>query len=281
MGKRATLTDLLNDLTFRTTYDKYKGIAMSRFEWGNLPGNIVERYIERELFSNGKAIAFKRPDGDFMILKVEDDSKLNVYGDPLFYRAVGFGGKTYKIPRDECVIIENNILRQATEPFIMFYANKITEAERTMDVNIKSNKAPVVFACDQRQLLSFKNLFAKVDGNEPAIFTDKGLDLNSIAVFDTKAKFLCGEIMDYKKAVENELLTFLGVNNIPVEKKERLITDEAQSNNQLINSFSDMCLEARERACKEINEKFGLKISVKRRGENVEKVVENVDNSVQ
>jgi hypothetical protein len=170
------------------------------------------------------------------------------------------------------------MLRIATEPFVMFYANKILEAERTMDVNVKANKAPIVFACDQRQLLSFKSLFAKVDGNEPAVFTDKGLDLDTIAVFDTKAKFLCNDLMEYKKAVENELLTFLGQNNIPVEKKERLITDEAQSNNQLISSFFELGLEARKRACDEINAMFSTNISVEKRVENVENPMGGADN---
>jgi hypothetical protein len=83
--------------------------------------------------------------------------------------------------------------------------------------------------------------------------------------------------MDYKRSVESDLLTFLGQNNTPVDKKERLITDEATANNQLIQSFSELQLEAREQACKAINEKWGLNISVKPRN-TVENVVDNVEN---
>lgn len=278
MGKRATLTDLLNDLTFKLTFDKYKLIAMNQYKWNNLPNGICERYIERELFSEGKAIFFKRENGGLMCLKCSDGNGINVYGEPNWYWANGVGtNNQFRIHKDNCVIIENNMLRMPTEPFVMFYANKILEAERTMDVNVKANKAPVVFACDQKQLLSFKALFSKVDGNEPAVFTDKGLDLDTIAVFDTKAKFLCNDLMEYKKAVENELLTFLGQNNIPIEKKERLITDEAQSNNQLISSFFELGLEARKRACEAINEMFNTNITVEKRVENVERGEPNVD----
>lgn len=43
-----------------------------------------------------------------------------------------------------------------------------------------------------------------------------------------------------------------------VDKKERLITDEANSNNELINLNLQSFLAPREQACKQFNEKFGL-----------------------
>lgn len=259
--KRATLTDLLNDLTFKTIFDKYKLIAMNAFKWEGLPEGIEERHIERVLFDKGKAIFFRDPAMSYMCLEAQDSMGLNVYGDPLHYFAVG-NGYYKRYEKEECVIIENNKMKAPTNPFILFYVNKLTEAERTMDVNVKANKTPVIFTCDDKDVLSFKRLFQQVDGNVPAIFADKNLNIDSISSLDTKVRFLGNELMDYKKSVENELLTFLGQNNLPVDKKERLITDEANANNQLIQSFFDLQLEARERACETINELFGLNVSV-------------------
>ena len=267
--RRATLSDLLNDLTFKTVYDKYKLIAMNAHEWDGLPEGMHERYIERWLYHEGTT-AFFRPKGlDYVALKCQPSRGVNIYGDPIQYRAVGLNGKSYDlvVGRDDFVVIENNMLRKPTDPFIMFYTNKITEAERTMDVNVKQQKTPTVICCDDKTKLSFMALFSQVDGNVPAIYADKNLNLDAISSLDLKAKFLCSDLMDYKKSVENELLTFLGLNNIPSEKKERLITDEAQSNNQLIGSFADLQLEARQRACEEINRVFGLNVSVKRRND--------------
>lgn len=272
--KRATLTDLLNDLTFQTIFDKFKLIAVNMFEWSGLPEGIEEKYIERELFDHGKCIFFRDPDMSFMALEAQDGAQLNVYGEPLAYNAIGFNyNKTYAA--DDCVIISNNKMRLATQPFIMFFVNKLTEAERTMDVNVKANKTPFIFAVDDKDVLTFKRIFQQIDGNVPAIYADRGLNLDSIQVFQTGVKFLCNDLMEYKKCVENELLTFLGQNNTPVEKKERLITDEANSNNQLIESFLDLQLESRQKACEEINRMYGLNVSVRKRC-----VVDTVDNSV-
>lgn len=273
--KRANLTDLLNDLTFRTLYNKYKLIAVNAFKWENLPEGVEERHIENVLFSRGKAGFFIRTGGSFMCLPAEDGGQVNVYNDPLNYRMTGVGF-SQQVSADDCVIIENNKLRMATKPFVMHYVNKLVEAERSMDVNIKACKTPIVFACDDKDVLSFKRMFQQVDGNTPACFVDRGLNLDSITAFQTGVKFMGNEMMDYKRSVESDLLTFLGQNNTPVDKKERLITDEANANNQLIESFADLQLEARLRACEAINEKYGLSITVTRR-QVVEKPVESVE----
>ena len=274
--KRATLTDLLNDLTYRTHFDKNRLICMNEHEWGNLPEGIEARHIERLLFNPGFAVFFRDPQMDYMVLEGSADGHLNVYGDPTGYRVHGVNYQRH-LNADDCVIIRNNLLALPTEPFIMHYVNKITEAERTMDVNIKACKTPVIFACDDKDLLSFKRMFQQVDGNTPALFVDRGLNLDSIQAFLTGVQFMGNELMDYKRAVESDLLTFIGQNNTPVDKKERLITDEAEANDQLIASFADLQLEARQKACEEINEKFGLDIWVRRR-EPVEKPVETVEN---
>lgn len=273
--KRANLSDLLNDLTFRVLFDKYKLIAMNAFQWDGLPEGIQERHIERELFDHGKCIFFQDAQMSFMALECQNSGQVNVYGDPLSYIAHGINyHKKYRA--DDCVIIENNKLRLSTHDFILFYVNKLTEAERTMDVNIKACKTPVVFACDDKDVMTFKRIFQQVDGNVPAVFADKGLNLDAIQAFLTGVKFMGNELMDYSQSVENKLLTFLGVNNPAVDKKERLITDEANSNNQLIESFAELQLEARERACEEINAMYGLNISVKRREcANVDKSVDS------
>lgn len=276
--KRATLTDLLNDLTYRTLYNKYKMVAMNEFEWNDLPEGIEPRHIEKWLFSRGYCCFFKRNKGSFTVLECSSDGRQNVYGDPTGYRIYGVGYQTHR-PADKCVIIRNNILGLSTEDFVIHYVNKITEAERTMDVNVKACKTPVIFACDDKDVLTFKRIFQQVDGNVPAIFADRGLNLDSITAFQTGVKFMGNELMDYKRAVESDLLTFLGQNNTPVDKKERLITDEAEANNQLIESFAELQLEAREKACEEINAMFGLSISVKRRTP-VESSVDTVEKEV-
>lgn len=272
--KRATLTDLLNDLTFKVLYEKFRVLACSSYEWEGLPEGIEEKHIERYLFDHGKAIWFRDPEMSYMCLEAQTSGQLNVYGEPVKWFASGFNYHR-QMDADHCVIIDNNPIRLSTQDIVMFYVNKIVEAERTMDVNIKACKTPYVFACDDKDVLTFKRIFQEVDGNVPALYVDKGLNLDSIDVFQTNVKFMGNDLMDYKKSVENELLTFLGFNNLAVDKKERVNLSEANSNNQMTQSFADLQLESRKKACERINEMYGLNVSVKRR--EVEEYVDNTN----
>lgn len=278
--KRATLSDLLNDLTFKVIYNKFRVLSCSAFEWEGLPEGIEEKHIERFLFDHGKAIFFKNPGGSYMCLEAQDCGKLNVYGEPVKWWASGFNFHK-QFDADKCVIIDNNPIRLATDDVVKFYVNKITEAERTMDVNVKACKTPYIIACDDKDVLTFKRIFQMIDGNVPAIYSDKGLNLDSLNVLQTNVKFMGNDLMDYKKSVENELLTFLGFDNLAVDKKERVNLSEANSNNEMTRAFCDLQLESRKLACERINKMFGLEISVKRREveTDVERGVEDVDNS--
>lgn len=275
--KRATLTDLMNELTFATLYSKFRLLACSAFEWGGLPDGIEEKFIESYLFDYGKAVFFRDPHMSYMCLEAHDSGEMNVYGEPLFYMATGFNYHR-RLSAEDCVIIDNNQHHKATHDFVMFYVNKLSEAERTMDVNVKACKTPYIIACDDKDVLTFKRIFQMIDGNTPAIYADKGLNLDALNVLKTDAKFLGNDLMDYKKSVENELLTFLGFDNLAVDKKERVNLSEANSNNQITQSFAELQLNSRTLACERINEMFGLNLSVKRR-EPVERGVDNVENN--
>lgn len=274
--KRANLTDLLNDLTFKVLYNKFRVLACSRFEWEGLPEGLEEKHIERFLFDHGKAIWFRDPAMSFMCLEAQTSGQLNVYGEPVKWFASGFNYHKC-FDADNCVIIDNNPLRLSTHDIVMFYVNKITEAERTMDVNVKACKTPYIIACDDKDVLTFKRIFQLIDGNVPAIYADKGLNLDALNVLQTNVKFMGNDIMDYKKSVENELLTFLGLDNLAVDKKERVNLSEANSNNEMTRSFADLQLESRKLACERINAMYGLNVSVKRR--EVEEDVANMEHN--
>ena len=96
-------------------------------------------------------------------------------------------------------------------------------------------------------------------GNQPFIFGDsETFDTSILKSLKTDAPFVADKIMKYKEQIWNEALQFLGINTLTTEKKERLITDEASANNELINLNLQSFLAPRLEACKQFNEKFGL-----------------------
>lgn len=261
MAKKQTVTEYMNNASFRIWQNRLKAILLNLFEWLGLPEGIEEEYIEEALYENGKALFFEDKNVGLMCLPAYPGRGINVYKRPVRFRAVGFNySKEYDA--DECVLIKNDKQMTSLSEIVDYFAYRLTEVDRTADVNVKAVKTPYILSCNDRNVLTLKAIFNKIDSNEPAIFTDKDIDLESIKVLETHTDFLGADLSDYQKSIMNDFLTFFGINNTATEKKERLITSEANSNNQLISNFADVMLSTRQKAAEEINAMFGLNVSV-------------------
>ena len=284
MGKRAKSRQnykfidsaLVNDLTFTDYLNRFKKVALSVFEWVNLPKSMNAQWLEKCLYYNGMATLLKDKNYGFINTNCCSNEKLNIYGLPTNLNCYSFEYQTnrklytglmtglteaQKESREfyECILVQNNWDRTPTAGSMELFALRLYEAERTADVNIKSQKTPVMVLVDEEQRLLMENLYSQYDGNRPFIFGDKKqLGSDVLRAIKTDAPFIADKIMDYKKEIWNEALTFLGINNIMVDKKERLITDEANSNNELINLNLQSYLAPRQEACRQFNEKFGF-----------------------
>jgi hypothetical protein len=253
----------LNDATYNAYFTRLRQLALSMFVWEGLPDSCDARFLEKTLFTMGRAVFVKDETMGFLTLKVTYGGELNVYELPTQYQAYSLG-YSKMFDSDKCVIIRNNYDEMATDFIIALFARRLYEAERTIDVNIKAQKTPVIIRCEEKQRLTMENLYQKYDGNIPFIFGDKALDVDNIKVLKTDAPFITDKLMIYKHDLWNDALTFLGIDNANTDKKERLITDEVESNNQHISMAAETMLKTRQIAAAEINKMFpGLNVTVK------------------
>lgn len=260
---------ILNADTFSDYLYRIQKICLSMFEWVNLPSSMDERWLEKCLFFQGSACLLKTEKYGFINTQCSSSGTVNIYGIPTSFncysyefnevRRVYTGLKTDSKTDDECILVMNNYDRIPTISTVGLFAKRLYEAERTIDVNVKAQKTPILVLCNEKQRLTLKNLYSQYDGNEPFIFGDKDqLNADMLKSINTNAPFVAKDLMEYKKQIWNELLTFLGINNLNLEKKERLVSDEANADNELINFNLQSFLAPRQLACKQFNEKFGL-----------------------
>ena len=268
-------TELTNQQTYFDYLNRFKKIALSMFEWENLPKGMNQRYLEQCLYYRGQASLLYDEEYGYLNTQCCSNGNLNIYYLPSSLNCYSFGyqqdRKLYTgninydketgdpIKTDQCILVMNNWERIPTALTLELFAYRLYEAQRTADVNIMNSKTPILILTDENQKLALQNAYTQYSGNVPIIFADKnsGLD-NSIKSIDTKVEFIADKITEYKKEIWNEALTFLGINNLKDDKKERLITDEANSNNELINLNLQSYLIPRQEACKQFNEYFGL-----------------------
>ena len=265
-----SIANQLNNRTYTDYFYRLMLIARSLFKWEGLPNGIDEKWIEKYLFYEGTCVFYKDPNLGFMVTKWSTEGTLNAYDEPTTIRP--YATNTMELNNGElldnnenCVIIRNNDDMIPTFPTIQLYSADLTNIKRTIDTNISVQKTPTVVTCTDKQKLTFKQAIKQRDENEPVIYGDKNIDINSINVLNTSAPIVFDKLQIQKNNIWNECMTFLGINNANTDKRERLVDDEVQANNQLIKANEDVMLKAREKACELINNMFGLDISVKRR----------------
>ena len=138
---------------------------------------------------------------------------------------------------NECILVMNNWDRVPTAGSMELYAWRLYLAQRSCDVNVSSQRFPVMVVGDEKQRLMLENLYSQYDGNKPFIFGNKNqLNNEMLKTINTEAPYVADKLVAYKKEIWNEFLEYIGVNAISIEKKERLITTEVDSNNQFIKS---------------------------------------------
>ena len=247
----------VNNMTYADYISRLRLVATSLFTWEGLDdvgGN--SRFLEQVLYEDGKACFLKDDEMGYLSLRVNPCDKLNVYRLPIEVMAYSIGyNKKFKF--NDVVYIMNNEMQLPTRITLELIAYRLYETERTIDVNLIAQKTPVLIEGDTKTILTLKNVYQQYSGNTPFIFGNKQFDIsNKLNVLKTDAPYLIDKLEIHKHELWNEALTYLGINNANTDKKERLITNEVDSNNQLITFYLNCFYKTRKKACDEINKKF-------------------------
>jgi hypothetical protein len=279
-------------VTYSTWFNRLYNIAISRFEWLNLPGTCNEKFIEQVLFFNGFMVGYKDTAlNSYLIMPCTNNSVLDIFGYPAKVNAYGYNGYTaqnltpYTITlnqeptKADAALLYANYSRCPDLPATLYFARKLTKIDRTIDVNINVQKTPYIISCGENQRLTVANMFKQVDNFEPAIITTKFYGLNGekpINVMDLKPPFVADKMQTLKRQVYQEALTYLGIEANTSEKAERQVTEELTANMGETESMRQSPLASRKQFCKEFNKIYGTNIDVKFRSDlQLSQIMEN------
>ena len=262
-----------NNKQYGMYLERLTELAISMFEWKNLPDSCDERFLELTLFTNGYAVFFKDEDlsntglsdsdtGSYLALPVATNGRWNVYNIPTKRRAYASNGYNKNLDVNNSVVIYNNLLHTNSINISRTYARRLYNLDRIVDVNANAQKTPVLILANEQQRLTMLQVYQKWDGNEPVIFGDRDLDMKLVQALRTDAPYIADKIQALKTELWNEALTYLGISNISFQKKERMISDEVLRNQGGTIASRYSRLNARRKAADQINKMFGLNIEV-------------------
>jgi len=252
----------MNNRTYLQYYNRLTELAISMFEWKNLPDTIDPRFLELALFGDGMAVFFEDEVLGYLCLQTMIGGQLDVYRIPKERTAYATNGYNKRLDENNSVIIFNNMLHTNSMLDVEMFSKRLYNLDRAIDVNANAQKTPILIQCDENQRMTMKNLYMQYDGNEPFIFGTKALDVNGLTVLKTDAPYVADKLYQLKTEIWNEALTYLGISNLNLQKKERLVSDEVTRNMGGIIASRYGRLNARRQACEQINDMFGLDISV-------------------
>lgn len=254
-----------NMTSYRSTLSELIGIAIARFEWLNVPETVNIRYLETSLLTNGLCVFFKDDVLGYIALPCMNNGVLNIYNEPLERIAYANNGYQKHLNETNSVLIYDNTTRTSMLPYLEYQSKRLMNIDRTIDTNVNVQKTPYLLSCTENERLTMLNMYKELEGNAPIIKGTDNLNADALKVFNTNAPYVADKLLILKDKIWGNTLANLGVDNMEVEKKERMLTNEvtALQGKTLASRWS--YLSERERACEHINKMFGLNMEVRYR----------------
>lgn len=254
---------LFNNVSdFNVYRDRLFDLACGSFNFENVPTEVYMPFVVSKLIRNGQILAFKDDVlNRFYLYPFTTNGTLNEYGIP-FQRRVTLQniGATYILDDTNSVILRTNVSRTKLWNVIEFFARNMYLLNRIIQININAQKTPVILTCDENMRLTYENVLKQYDGNVTAIFGSKDLDINNLKAITLNAPLVAPQLYQMLANYWNEFLTFFGIPNVALNKKERLITDEVQRSMGGIIIAKQNFENEIQRGVDEINKMFGMDI---------------------
>lgn len=171
--------------------------------------------------------------------------------------------------KSECALIKLQPDYSSIMDLVGFYADQMAIAAESLGINLLNVKSSTVFgAKNKTEAETYKKMYDNMSEGDPAVVIGKDLldDQGKPSWFpftqNIKESYVATDILSDLRKIEAMFCTEIGIPNANTDKKERLITDEVNSNNVETSSRCEMWLEEIRKGLTKANQKFNLKLAV-------------------
>lgn len=253
----------------------FMNIACTMFEWHNMGDYFDERFAEAALFWNGwVTVCYDSALESFVCGNtIASGSEitgvgLDMYGNYTSSEINAINNYRRVLTAKNSVIIYNDMARSsltsaASQPYpparyLDPIVNEMAYTQETKMVNLTSMGMPIIIKGSDKQRLTMMQKLRSFLFRERFIMVDKEQYTNDdIEALNTGVQCWLQNLDDSFERARNKGLTYLGVDNAVTSKRERLIVDEVNANNQEVSTMALSKLIARNGALEKINRIYG------------------------
>lgn len=299
------LAEFKNLQAFQIVFMRFMNDALRRYDFEGLPETISKRVVLQSLVWHANVCFFEKG-GNLFALPCAPSGSLNIYGEPgqaevfsvngmlnenvnLFIHGSdedSFLKKTDEIAtgKERGVIVWENKQRFPFVNSVIYYAQAVADAMRTLDV-IKANlKQPNVIVAEEAVVPTVKQYLRDREMNMDSVISSGVFDAKKVSImpYDAKGASL-NDVTALVEWYEAKFRELCGVdNNSQMDKKgENLIQAEVSVNDQYTDLSVDKCLETIQECLDDVNKIFGVNIRVKEVANEQENDVRGNDSSGQ
>lgn len=247
-------------------FSKISRLAINQFEY-RVMRLLNPELIEYYLWIDGRVMIWKNPILGWVVTRCVETA-FDINGFAVRWRPVyDMNNDNLPEPRemgsDECVVIYDIPNRKFTSNICCKWIDEIADINETIRTQVFNQKAPlIVMAKNPRDKKKLKEAVVEIANNVKALMVDTDFQTSDLKTLSIESPFNISDLQAYLKSKESEMLEYLGIDSLSgFEKKERLISDEQESNNQILSYLIQDRYESRKAGCERLRE-LGLDIDV-------------------
>jgi Phage Connector (GP10). len=258
--------------------EKYYNIYLNLYDFEGLDYQQKD-YLLRKMWADGKIAIGKIKVGEDSIITGDYPNgqlflcpfaatTLNIYDYPVMVSLVRTKDVKF-IPLQPQKVDEDVVIGYAQRNkrsiwnLVSFIIEKICDVEMTLRTALKSQKMPWVIGYTPENQMQSKSISENLDQDEPSLFMEIE-DVNNFKALVSGAPYICDKLYQLRESYENELREYFGVNNLGIaEKKEHLIGDEINVNNEQVQRSGECLYDSLNEMCERVQDVLGYPLKIK------------------
>ena len=272
LTEQQAMMKYLSNVTYNYFLKRMINLSIAQIGWKNLPPTMNERYMEYVLLMNGVGVGFRYSpltDGGhdyenegLVFMKSALGGDFDIYNIPKIRNAYAVQGINVQLDETNSVVCWNDLTRSNEFVEIDMFANRLCNVSRIRDMNIDAQRMSGVFVCEEKERLSLANFFKDFWNYMPFTVSrrSKTGERYPIEAVRPDIPIVFDKITDVYHDIWNEFLTYRGINNSNIDKRERVNTEEVKANSEEIQSGREIRLQPRKEFAIKFNRMFGTDI---------------------